>query len=207
MIPYFLRIGVPLLGMFVLGCGGGPSPSTKSPTPAASVAASKPDPNPPAQAKEDAKPRAPAPGEIAPDFLFQPLGGEAKKLSSLRGKPVLLEFWASWCPDCHKAAPALNELEAKFASRGVQFLSISTDKKKSAEEVQKVAESLGMKLPLMIDSKEDPVSKRYGIQWIPTFFVLDSEGKVRGEFRDLKGESLAQLTRFLDSLTKDLPQQ
>ena len=146
---------------------------------------------------------APAPGELAPEFTFIDGAGKKTSLQSLRGSPVLVEFWASWCPDCHKAAPELNELYKMYQPKGVKFLSISTDKKKNYAEVEKVArDKLGLKMPLMAGIETQKISSSYKIEWIPTFFLIDQSGKIQGKFRDLKGESLSQLDKNLSVLSQ-----
>jgi peroxiredoxin len=66
-------------------------------------------------------------GTVAPDFKLNTLDGKPFKLSKLKGKYVVLDFWASWCPDCRKDAPNLVRMYQEFHSRGVEFVGVSFD--------------------------------------------------------------------------------
>ena len=83
------------------------------------------------------------PGTVAPDFTMNTPDGKPFSLSSLKGKTVVLDFWASWCPDCRKDMPELNKLYEEFASDSVVFINISYDTDK--EVLDKAAAYLGEK--------------------------------------------------------------
>ena len=70
------------------------------------------------------------PGTEAPDFALATPDGKTVKLSDMRGKYVVLDFWASWCPDCRKDLPAIAALHNTYAERGVEFIGVSFDDKK-----------------------------------------------------------------------------
>jgi len=119
------------------------------------------------------------PGTLAPDFKLKTLEGKSFKLSSLRGQYVVLDCWASWCPDCRKDIPNVLRLYQKFHDKGVAFvgLSFDTDHDKWQEAVTRYA------LPYLQVSelkrmKESPVAQAYGVRWIPSLYLIDPEGKV-----------------------------
>ena len=119
------------------------------------------------------------PGTNAPDINLQTIDGKQFSLKSLRGKYVVLDFWASWCPDCRKDSPYIMSLYEKFAPKGVEFVGVSFDTK--AEAWKNGVEKLGIKYTQVSDMKhmrETAVAQTYCVKWIPTVYVVDPEGKV-----------------------------
>ena len=119
------------------------------------------------------------PGTDAPDINLQTIDGKQFSLKSLRGKYVVLDFWASWCPDCRKDSPYIMSLYKKFAPKGVEFVGVSFDTK--AEAWKNGVEKLGIKYTQVGDMKhmrESAVAQTYCVKWIPTVYVVDPEGKV-----------------------------
>lgn len=135
----------------------------------------------------------------ARDFEFRPVGGIPFRLASLRGRPVLLKFWATWCPDCVREMPRTEELVAAYAPRGVEFLGVSTDTKKTADEVLAFFREKGQRYPLMVDASKD-VKTLWEINWIPTVVLIDPTGRVRAVAKDLDGENLAAFTAVVDQV-------
>ena len=118
-------------------------------------------------------------GTNAPDINLQTIDGKQFSLKSLRGKYVVLDFWASWCPDCRKDSPYIMSLYEKFAPKGVEFVGVSFDTK--AEAWKNGVEKLGIKYTQVSDMKhmrESAVAQTYCVKWIPTVYVVDPEGKV-----------------------------
>lgn len=119
------------------------------------------------------------PGTDAPDINLQTIDGKQFSLKNLRGKYVVLDFWASWCPDCRKDSPYIMSLYEKFAPKGVEFVGVSFDTK--AEAWKNGVEKLGIKYTQVSDMKhmrESAVAQTYCVKWIPTVYVVDPEGKV-----------------------------
>lgn len=119
------------------------------------------------------------PGTDAPDINLQTIDGKQFSLKKLRGKYVVLDFWASWCPDCRKDSPYIMSLYEKFAPKGVEFVGVSFDTK--AEAWKNGVEKLGIKYTQVSDMKhmrESAVAQTYCVKWIPTIYVVDPEGKV-----------------------------
>lgn len=120
-----------------------------------------------------------APGTAAPDFNLQTPDGKKLSLSSLRGKYVVLDFWASWCPDCRRDIPNMRALYNTYAKRGVQFVGVSFDDK--MENLKKAITTLDIPYTQVTELKkwkETEISKAYHIKWIPSVYVVDPEGKV-----------------------------
>lgn len=118
-------------------------------------------------------------GTVAPDISLKTIDGKQFSLKSLRGKYVVLDFWASWCPDCRKDAPNIVALYDKFHKKGVEFVGVSFDN--NAESWKNGVQKLGIKYTQVSDLQrmnESPVAKTYRIKWIPTVYVIDPQGKV-----------------------------
>lgn len=119
-------------------------------------------------------------GTEAPDMrVGTGKDGKAVRLSDLKGKYVLINFWASWCPDCRKDAPNIIALYEKFHKKGVEFLGVSFDR--NQESWKKGVEALGLPYTQVSDLKnmrESDVAQAYHISWIPTVYVIDPQGNV-----------------------------
>jgi thiol-disulfide isomerase/thioredoxin len=113
-------------------------------------------------------------GLPAPDFVLNDLAGKPVRLSDLKGKVVLIEFWTTWCPPCKMAIPELNALQRKYMDREFVILSISTDEDIST--VRSYVEENDVRFPVLFDDKNVNVS--YRIYTIPTVVVVDENGLV-----------------------------
>ncbi|MBR4134873.1 MAG: alpha/beta fold hydrolase [Bacteroidales bacterium] len=120
------------------------------------------------------------PGALAPDFQLQTPEGKTLKFSDFaKGKYVVIDFWASWCPDCRKDAPEIIRLYNKFHDKGVEFLGVSFDTDK--ESWVKCIEKLGIPYAQVSELKrmaQSDVAKAYGIRWIPSLYLIGPDGKV-----------------------------
>jgi len=111
------------------------------------------------------------------DFSLSFLGGGNASLSSYRGKVVILNFWATWCPPCRTEMPSMETLYRRFNAQGLEILAV--DIGEDASTVQQFIRSGGYTFPVMLDSSSR-VSSIYGIEAIPTSFIIDREGKIIG---------------------------
>ncbi len=118
-------------------------------------------------------------GTVAPEFKMNTLEGKTFKLSQLKGKWVVLDFWASWCPDCRKDAPNVSRMALEFGPRGVQFVGVSmdTDREKWAAAVEKYQMDY-LHVSELIKFKETKIAAAYGVNWIPSMYLINPEGKV-----------------------------
>jgi peroxiredoxin len=120
-------------------------------------------------------------GSPAPALELNTPDGTAVSLADLAGKWVVLDFWASWCPDCREEFPAVKELYAEFAPKGVALVGVSFDH--DAEAWKTCVEEQGFTWPQvsnLIRWKENPVSEAFGIHWIPTMVLVGPDGNVAG---------------------------
>jgi alpha/beta superfamily hydrolase/peroxiredoxin len=118
-------------------------------------------------------------GVQAPDFKMKTIDGKTFKLSQLKGKTVVLDFWASWCPDCRKDAPEVVRLHDAYKQFGVEFVGVSMDT--DVEAWRKACQQFGISYTQVSELKkfkETDIAKAYGVKWIPSMVVVDKEGKV-----------------------------
>lgn len=109
------------------------------------------------------------------------LGGDFA-LADLRGNFVVLDFWATWCPDCRQEIPALKELVNEYEASGIKFVSVSFDTDKQAWQDYISEQGLHWtQVCNFIKWKENPVNDIYNITWIPTLILLDKDGNKLGE--------------------------
>lgn len=140
--------------------------------------------------------------ELAPEIKLQNTKGEEKKLSDLRGKVVLVDFWASWCPPCRKENPVLVKAYAEFKSKtfsvgeGFEIVSVSLDKDEAKwlEAVDADGLSWEYNLGDMKGAKSQPALD-YTVRKVPSNFLLDKNGVIIA--KDLRGEELVEKLRSL----------
>jgi len=112
-----------------------------------------------------------------PDFSLPLLTGGNASLSSYRGKVVIMNFWATWCPPCRVEMPSMETLYRRFNAQGLEILAI--DIGEDASMVRQFIRDSGYTFPIMFDSA-NRVSSIYGIEAIPTTYIIDREGKIIG---------------------------
>ncbi len=116
-------------------------------------------------------------GDAAPDFRLQTLDGGSVSLSELRGKVVLLHFWATWCPPCVEEIPSLDRLYRSQPHDGFAVLAVSVDEG-GAPAVKAFLERNGLTLPVLLNPDRS-VAAGYGTFKFPETYLVDREGIVR----------------------------
>jgi len=122
---------------------------------------------------------------LAPDFTLQSLDGKTVRLSDFRGKPVVLNFWATWCSPCKIEMPWFVDLQRQYGPAGVQFLGVAMDDA-STKEIAEFAQSMKVNYPILI-GKESVGDAYGGVQFLPETFYIDRNGKVVDKAFGLKG--------------------
>ena len=117
-------------------------------------------------------------GKLAPDFQLQNLDGQSVSLSDFIGKPVLINFWATWCPPCRAEMPHLQEISDEWSDKGLVLLAVNVGD--SPSKVEKFMQDNNLSLPVLLDPKETIVQKYY-IRALPTTFFIDTEGVVQSK--------------------------
>ncbi len=133
--------------------------------------------------------------EKAKDFELKDLDGKTYRLSSLEGRVVLLNFWATWCKYCIKENPSLDRLYNKFKDNGLIVLGISVDR--SDLTVKNFLQENPVSYPVLMDSKGEVFVKTYTVVGIPATFLINKEGYV---VRKLMGEQDFDSGKFVKSI-------
>lgn len=131
-----------------------------------------------AQAKPNLKVEA---GYPAPDFTLSTLDGKVVTLSQLKGKPVYINFWATWCPPCRDEMPEIQRFFEKHKEEVNILLINLTVSEKSPAEVKKFLERNGYIFPVLLDT-DGSVARSYLVRAIPTSFFLDAQGIIRYKY-------------------------
>jgi thiol-disulfide isomerase/thioredoxin len=123
----------------------------------------------------------------APDFTLQSLDGQSMTLSDLRGKAVLLNFWATWCAPCKIEMPWFVELQNEYGSQGLQIVGVAMDDS-SKEDIAKFAKDMGVNYPVLLG--KEAVGEEYGgVPALPESFFIGRDGKIVDKIIGLKGKA------------------
>lgn len=138
----------------------------------------------------------------APELKARDLSGATTTLADYRGKVVLLNFWATWCPPCHREMPSLERLRIRMAGRPMEIVAISSAE--TPAEVKAYLSKMKLGFPVLLDS-DSSNTRRWKVFALPTTFVLDAEGRIHhvlaGPTEWDEGEALA----VIDAMLKDGP--
>ena len=112
----------------------------------------------------------------APAFTVKTVEGKTLKLSDLRNKPVIVDFWATWCGPCRAIMPDLNDMQARYGAKGLTVIGMSVDETGTAP-VKRFANQLGVRFTIAMAN--DDVLDAYGpIRSIPTTFFINRKGEI-----------------------------
>ena len=135
------------------------------------------------------------PGQPAPDFAKEDVNGKPFRLSDLRGKYVVIDFWASWCVPCRKSNPHMKEMYAKWHDKGLEYVYVA-DNDSNPDNWRKAIKEDGLEAfhhvlrGLKVDrsnggykfDRTNDISEKYAIHFLPTKYLIDREGKIVGKF-------------------------
>lgn len=134
----------------------------------------------------------------APELNAHDLSGATRTLADYRGKVVLLNFWATWCPPCHREMPSLERLRIRMAGQPLEIVAISSAE--TPEEVRAYLSKMKLGFPILLDS-DSSNTRRWKVFALPTTFVLDAEGRIHhvltGPTEWDEGEALAVINAML----------
>ena len=121
---------------------------------------------------------SPRQGFAAPDFTLDLLGGGEVTLSDLRGAPVMLNLWASWCPPCRAEMPAIQAVYQEYGEEGLVVLAVNATNQDSESAAAAFVRDHGLTFPVPLD-RDGSVSVRYALRGLPTTYFIDREGVIR----------------------------
>lgn len=156
----------------------------------------------PAPAETASEPALLAPGTIAPDFTAHTPTGKPVHLSDYKGKVVVLDMWATWCPPCQASLPHTNAVAKQFAPKGVTVLAVCVSDTKEAFDGWLPKHKDYSSITFVFDpsgrSKPSVVNKLYHVSGIPTQYIIGKDGKVVTSFVGYGGPT----SDLADALTK-----
>jgi len=141
-------------------------------------------------------------GEIPPDFKLEDLQGREVSLKSYRGKVVLLNFWATWCPPCRKEIPSMVKLYESYKNKGLEIIGINLDKLDKSG-IEKFSLEYNINFPILLD----PTGKTaalYGITALPATFILDRNGKIQEKVAGGKDWSSEENLKIFETLLSEI---
>jgi cytochrome c-type biogenesis protein len=123
----------------------------------------------------------------APDFTLESIDGKKVRLSDLRGKAVLLNFWATWCVPCKVEMPWLVELQGKYGPQGLQIVGVAMEDS-AKEDIAKFAKDMGVNYPVLL-GKEAVGDEYGGVPALPESFFISRDGKIVDRIIGLEGKA------------------
>ncbi len=138
----------------------------------------------------------------APDFSLKSFDGQEITLSQLKGKVVLLDFWATWCEPCKESIPHLIQLYKKYQESGFVLVGMNVDKG-NGEAVRRFVTSMDIPYPTVTAPEE--VIRSYRVTGIPATFLIDKEGKIREKVVGFSSGIARQLDIKVADLTSEKP--
>ena len=116
-----------------------------------------------------------APGEPAPSFALSTADGRTIALDELRGRVVYLDFWASWCGPCRRSFPWMNEIEQRYAAKGLTVVAINVDAKR--EDAERFLQQYPAKFAIVYDAS-GTTPRAYDVKAMPSSYLIDRKGKI-----------------------------
>ena len=127
------------------------------------------------QASAQASPRT---GFAAPDFTLDTLDGSRLSLSDLRGQPVMLNIWASWCMPCRVEMPAIERVYQRYRERGLVVVGLNATSQDSEAAARAFVDEFGLTFPIVLD-RDGAASARYELMGLPSTYFIDRGGIIR----------------------------
>lgn len=143
-------------------------------------------------------------GKMADDFAM-PMDGKSQRLSDYRGKVVVLNFWASWCPPCVEEAPALNRLQRHIEANGGTILGVSIDENPAT--YQKFLNDFDVVFPTWRDpavqDNKSKIALGYGTSLIPETYVIDRHGRIARKLVGPQQWDSPEMLAYFDAILKE----
>ncbi|TAL18211.1 redoxin domain-containing protein [bacterium] len=134
-----------------------------------------------------------------PPFDLPSVSGKRVRLSDYKGKIVVLDFWATWCPPCREAIPHLAGLHNRLSAKGVEVLGMNLDQNPGELDAFLKAKPV----PYTVVRTDQATSMAYGVSGIPRIFVIDRQGAVRGDFLGFDRSTAKKIDTLVDFLASE----
>ncbi|KGR89709.1 hypothetical protein CD30_15625 [Ureibacillus massiliensis 4400831 = CIP 108448 = CCUG 49529] len=136
---------------------------------------------------------------LAPQFTLKNMNGTAVNLSDFKGKIVILNFWATWCPPCREEMPDMQRFYEKNKENGIEIVAVNlTNLDNGVQAIESFIQDYGLTFPILLD-KDGVVGSMYEILTIPTSFIIDTDG---GVFQKIVGPMNEQMMNEIVSSIK-----
>ena len=137
-------------------------------------------------------------GDTAPDFELTTLAGEKVRLSELKGKKVIINFWATWCPPCKAEMPHMQNYYEEFAEdENVEILAVNLTSGDKLKSVEAFIEDYKLTFPIPLDT-EGKIGKKYQAVTIPTSYMIDTTGRIQNKIIGPMDEKM--IKNFVENL-------
>lgn len=120
----------------------------------------------------------PRPGYLAPEIQLNSNQGALVSLSDLRGKVVIVNFWASWCPPCRAEMPALETVHQDYSERDLVILAVNATEQDNIEAVEAFAQELNLSFTILFDDTGN-INRLYQVTALPTTYFIDANGIIK----------------------------
>ncbi len=138
----------------------------------------------------------------APNFTLQTLDGKEVTLSELKGKVILLDFWATWCGPCRESIPHLIQLYKNYQKDGLVVIGMNVEKGEM-DTVRRFVKSLDIPYPITLSP--DEVQRDYRVSGLPTTILIDKQGRIREKMVGFTSEIAKQMTAKVVTLLSEKP--
>jgi peroxiredoxin len=138
----------------------------------------------------------------APSFTLANRAGGEVSLAALKGKVVMINFWASWCGPCRQEFPALDAIYGKYKPMGFEMVGINVESEKA--DAEKFLGAMPVSFPILFDP-ENKVSGSYGVSAMPTTFLVDRQGRLRWQHRAYKPGDEAKYIEQIRAMLREAP--
>lgn len=145
--------------------------------------------------------RTPNAGETAPGFTLKNLDGEKVSLGDFAGRPVLINFWATWCGPCRYEMPVIEEMYQTYQDEGFVVLAVNVEE--SITVVQSFTQSMGLTFPILLDYKGAVSDDVYRVRAFPTSYFIGRDGQITAMHRGMMNHQTMQ--RYMDQVLATQP--
>ena len=135
----------------------------------------------------------------APGFTLKDISGKKVSLASFKGKPILLNFWATWCGYCRKERPHLNAIYNEYKDKGLIILAVSTDR--SVDTVKSYLKKIPADFIVLSDS-DGRVAATYGVRGYPSSFLIDRNGSIVNRYVGFREWTNVSSKKVIDALVR-----